>query len=248
MKALKNIICLLTGTAIFFFIACKGEEPLLPLEPKDKTKTEKPEKHDPVEPGEKKPGSEHNVPPSTSGEGKPGSENDDPPTIPGEGAPGGNENGGRPEDVLLGRRMVAQWRAESGYKELFDLDGLFIRREKEKFDAAYMNRFVLFASSAAEGKGRYLLTDRDMDKLQILDIRFDAPANTITFWTSYNGIKSDAPMALGFSKELYYAAKLTVNRNRTADLYLHGVANNLSLFLNSLLEYDTERYAVIAEG
>lgn len=106
MKALKNIICLLTGTAIFFFIACKGEEPLLPLEPKDKTKTEKPEKHDPVEPGEKKPGSEHNVPPSTSGEGKPGSENDDPPTIPGEGAPGGNENGGRPEDVLLGRRMV----------------------------------------------------------------------------------------------------------------------------------------------
>ncbi len=149
----------------------------------------------------------------------------------------------RPTEYNMGWRSYAAWRVSADkYYEAFDLEALWLKGNAGTFTARYLAQFVDFFSSDVEGKNYYRFTEADIQQVQIYDIHFDEAHDLITFYTGYNGVRSQKPTSLVFRRADYYARRVSVRKDFAREHYIRGVYEHLGVFAGQMLEFDRKLY------
>lgn len=157
-----------------------------------------------------------------------------------------------PEAYLIGQRSHApQWKVEKDvYLKEFDFETLFLTPgSTDKFNTAYLARFVDFSSSyflagSVSDVVNYTFTEEDLKSVDIQDIRYES-TGYIAFKTSYKGHASSSFSRLPFDRNEYYALKVSLEPEFFKGKYARGVYEKLDVFYGHALKYDNDRYAAV---
>ena len=145
----------------------------------------------------------------------------------------------KPSDEQIGRRTYAQeWKAGVDYLSAIDIADLY--NNPANVSAALKNS-VTFATLTTDQK-YYTLKDEDLRDLTIENIKYSK--NSITFYTSYKGVRSSTESTLKFDAVDFYDRQFTTNNNYVPSKYMRGIYENLPMGIGDLLNYDNQRYQI----
>lgn len=145
----------------------------------------------------------------------------------------------KPSDEQIGRRTYAQeWKAGVDYLNAIDIADLY--NNPANVSAALKNS-VTFATLTTDQK-YYTLKDEDLRDLTIENIKYSK--NSITFYTSYKGVRSSTESRLKFGARDFYDKQFTTNNNYVPSKYMRGIYENLPMGIGDLFNYDDQRYQI----
>lgn len=145
----------------------------------------------------------------------------------------------RPSDGQIGRRTYAQeWKAGVDYLSAIDIADLY--NNPANVSAALKNS-VTFATLTTDQK-YYTLKDEDLRDLTIENIKYSK--NSITFYTSYKGVRSSTESRLKFDARDFYDKQFTTNNSYVSSKYMRGIYENLPVGIGDLFNYDNQRYQI----
>ena len=153
----------------------------------------------------------------------------------------------RPDDQVIAKRMQAEWSvAPEVYLQGIDLESLYLDGKTEKFTTETLSPYVRFYSSSVSGE-QYVLTTEEVKGIQIKEVKYTtnetSGAGELTFKTVYKGVTSTSALTLSLNRNEYYAQRVTLNPDFAKSLYMRGVYQYLSIYVGSILKYDTDKYA-----
>ena len=145
----------------------------------------------------------------------------------------------KPSDEQIGRRTYAQeWKAGVDYLSAIDIADLY--NNPANVSAALKNS-VTFATLTTDQK-YYTLKDEDLRDLTIENIKYSK--NSITFYTSYKGVRSSTENRLKFDARDFYDKQFTTNNSYVSSKYMRGIYENLPMGIGDLFNYDNQRYQI----
>ena len=145
----------------------------------------------------------------------------------------------KPSDGQIGRRTYAQeWKAGVDYLSVIDIADLY--NNPANVSAALKNS-VTFATLTTDQK-YYTLKDEDLRDLTIENIKYSK--NSITFYTSYKGVRSSTESRLKFDARDFYDKQFTTNNSYVSSKYMRGIYENLPMGIGDLFNYDNQRYQI----
>ena len=145
----------------------------------------------------------------------------------------------KPSDEQIGRRTYAQeWKAGVDYLSAIDIADLY--NNPANVSAALKNS-VTFATLTTDQK-YYTLKDEDLRDLTIENIKYSK--NSITFYTSYKGVRSSTESRLKFDARDFYDKQFTTNNSYVSSKYMRGIYENLPMGIGDLFNYDNQRYQI----
>lgn len=145
----------------------------------------------------------------------------------------------RPSDGQIGKRTYAQeWKAGVDYLSAIDIADLY--NNPANVSAALKNS-VTFATLTTDQK-YYTLKDEDLRDLTIENIKYSK--NSITFYTSYKGVRNSTESRLKFDARDFYDRQLTTDNNYVSSKYMRGIYENLPVGIGDLFNYDDQRYQI----
>ena len=145
----------------------------------------------------------------------------------------------KPSDEQIGRRTYAQeWKAGVDYLSAIDIADLY--NNPANVSAALKNS-VTFATLTTDQK-YYTLKDEDLRDLTIENIKYSK--NSITFYTSYKGVRSSTESRLKFDARDFYDKQFTTNNSYVSSKYMRGIYENLPMGIGDLFNYDDQRYQI----
>lgn len=146
----------------------------------------------------------------------------------------------KPDDIHMATRAVVTWKEGVDYLKEFNFDELYRVKNTSLFTLEYLSKFITIYSTEVDGSNHYVFNDDDLRQVSISNIQYN-PSNSnegnITFELSYKGIKG-AKASLPFNKQTYYSEFVTLNSNVIKQKYMHGVYENLDVFLRNMLVFD----------
>ena len=146
----------------------------------------------------------------------------------------------KPNDIHMAKRAVVTWKEGVDYLKEFNFDELYRVKNTSLFTLEYLSKFITIYSTEVDGSSHYVFNDDDLKQVSISNIQYK-PSNSnegnITFDLSYKGIKG-AKASLPFNKQTYYSDFVTLNSNVIKQKYMHGVYENLDVFLRNMLVFD----------
>ena len=146
----------------------------------------------------------------------------------------------RPDDIHMAKRAVVTWKEGVDYLKEFNFDELYRVKNTSLFTLEYLSKFITIYSTEVNGSNHYVFNDDDLKQISISNIQYK-PSNSnegnITFDLSYKGIKG-AKASLPFNKQTYYSDFVALNSNVIKQKYMHGVYENLDVFLRNMLVFD----------
>lgn len=146
----------------------------------------------------------------------------------------------RPNDIHMAKRAVVTWKEGVDYLKEFNFDELYRVKNTSLFTLEYLLKFITIYSTEVDGSNHYVFNDDDLKQVSISNIQYK-PSNSnegnITFDLSYKEIKG-AKASLPFNKHMYYSDFVTLNSNMIKQKYMHGVYENLDVFLRNMLVFD----------
>ena len=145
----------------------------------------------------------------------------------------------KPSDEQIGRRTYSQeWKAGVDYLSAIDIADLY--NNPANVSAALKNS-VTFATLTIDQK-YYTLKADDLRDLTIENIKYSK--NSITFYTSYKGIRSSTESRLKFDARDFYDKQFTTNNSYVSSKYMRGLYESLPIGIGSLFSYDNQRYQI----
>ena len=145
----------------------------------------------------------------------------------------------KPSDEQIGRRIYAQeWKTGVDYLSVIDIADLY--NNPANVSAALKNS-VTFATLTTDQK-YYTLKDEDLRDLTIENIKYSK--NSITFYTSYKGIRSSTESRLKFDAMDFYDRQFTTDNSYVSSKYMRGLYESLPIGIGSLFSYDSQRYQI----
>lgn len=157
----------------------------------------------------------------------------------------------RPQDVDMGLRSIAKWSvSEAKYLKDFNFEALYVDNKAEELNIQAFKDLISIEVVGFDGS-TYTFTEEDLKHVTIQDVKFtgsDFTSGRITFRTVYKGVRSQIETSLPFDHKAFYRNKISTNLAKTGKRYLRGSAEYLSVFYNSLLNYDTDRYRIILKS
>ena len=131
----------------------------------------------------------------------------------------------------------------SGFKKVSRPDDQVIAK---RMQAETLSPYVRFYSSSVSGE-QYVLTTEEVKGIQIKEVKYTtnetSGAGELTFKTVYKGVTSTSALTLSLNRNAYYAQRVTLNPDFAKSLYMRGVYQYLSIYVGSILKYDTDKYA-----
>ena len=144
-----------------------------------------------------------------------------------------------PSDEQIGRRTYAQeWKAGVDYLSAIDIADLY--NNPANVSAALKNS-VTFATLTINQK-YYTLKADDLRDLTIENIKYSK--NSITFYTSYKGVRSSTESRLKFDARDFYDKQFTTNNSYVSSKYMRGIYEALPIGMGSFFNYDNQRYQI----
>lgn len=144
-----------------------------------------------------------------------------------------------PSDEQIGRRTYAQeWKAGVDYLSAIDIADLY--NNPANVSAALKNS-VTFATLTIDQK-YYTLKADDLRDLTIENIKYSK--NSITFYTSYKGVRSSTESRLKFDARDFYDKQFTTNNSYVSSKYMRGIYEALPIGMGSFFNYDNQRYQI----
>ena len=146
----------------------------------------------------------------------------------------------RPNDIYMAKRAVVTWKEGVDCLKKFNFDELYRVKNTSLFTLEYLSKFITIYSTEVDDSNHYVFNDDDLKQVSISNIQYK-PSNSnegnIAFDLSYKGIKG-AKASLPFNKQTYYSDFVALNSNVIKQKYMHGVYENLDVFLRNMLVFD----------
>lgn len=147
----------------------------------------------------------------------------------------------RPDNYNMAKRCQIEWVAteDKRYTD-FDLEGLMLDKQFEKYTLSYLRPFIKLYSSAPGGN-IYTFVDEDYQNTTIKSIQYNRTSEQLELTISYKGISSNV-LILSFKLREYFDRKVKLKTNFASSRYAEGFCKHPDLYVGDVLEYDKERY------